>query len=195
MNPLIKSPFARFRFALPCMLLMVFAGAGQAHPGHGAETGGIGWGFAHPFTGLDHLLAALTVGMLAALSRRASLAAVFLIAGVLGGFAGAKMGAFTGLETMLAISVLVLGFALALHKHVAQSAAFILVAIGAAMHGWAHGSQAAGSMSIVGICTGTASLVALGGAVAHAVRNAPRIITGISTGIATAAFAILAGIL
>ena len=195
MNPLIKSRLTRFRFVLPCALLMLAAGTSHAHPGHGAEAGGIGWGFAHPFTGLDHLLAALTVGMLAALSRRASLAAVFLAAGLLGGFAGAKMGAFTGLETMLATSVLVLGFALAFHKRVALSATFAIVAIGAAMHGWAHGSEAAGATGIAGICAGTAAIVALGAAVAQAIRRAPRIITGLGAGIATAAFAILAGIL
>ena len=195
MNTLIKSRLARFRFILPCVLLMLAAGTSEAHPGHGAEAGGIGWGFAHPFTGLDHLLAALTVGMLAALSRRASLAAVFLAAGVLGGFAGAKTGAFIGLDPMLATSVLVLGIALAFRKHVAQSAAFAIVGIGAAMHGWAHGSEASSATGIVGICAGTAAIVAVGGAVAHAVRRAPRIITGLGAGIATAAFAMLAGIL
>lgn len=195
MNPILTSSLTRFRPVLPGVLLMLAAGASHAHPGHGAEVGGIGWGFAHPFTGLDHLLAALTIGMLTALSRRASLAAVFLIAGVLGGFAGAKMGAFIGLEPMLAISVLILGLTLALRKYVAHSATFAFVAIGAAMHGWAHGSEAAGAMSIAGICAGTAAIVALGAVVAHSVRRAPRILTGFGAGIATAAVAILAGIL
>ena len=195
MNTLSNTRLARYRSVLPCALLFLAAGASHAHPGHGAEIGGIGWGFAHPFTGLDHLLAALAVGMLAALCRRASLAAVFLAAGVLGGFAGAKMGAFLGLESALAISVLVLGCALAFQRRVAQSAAFAIVALAAAMHGWSHGSEATGAMSIVGICTGTAAIVAFGAIVAHSVRRAPRIVTGFGAGIATAAFAILVGIL
>jgi urease accessory protein len=195
MNTLTNSRLTRFRFVLPGALLMLFAAASQAHPGHGAETGGIGWGLVHPFTGLDHLLAALSVGMLAVLMRRASLAVVFLAAGVLGGFAGAKMGAFSGLETALALSVIVFGFALAFHKRVTHSAALAVVAIGAAMHGWAHGNEAAGAMSITGIFLSTAAIVALGALVAIAVRRAPRMITGLGAGIATAAFAILAGIL
>jgi len=195
MNTLITSRLAHFRFALPIGLLTVFAGACHAHPGHAHEIGGIGWGLAHPFTGLDHLLAALTVGLLAALWRQASLAVVFLAAGGLGGFAGAKMGAFLGLESALALSVLGFGLALAFHKHVAQSAALALIAIGAAAHGWAHGSEAAGALSITGIFLSTIAIVALGAGAALAIRRSPRVITGAGTGIATAAVAILAGIL
>ena len=159
------------------------------------ETGSIGWALAHPFTGLDHLLAALTVGMLATLCRRGSLAAIFLAAGMLGGLAGAKMGAFSGLETVLATSVIVLGSALALHRRVTRSAMFALVAVAAAMHGWAHGSETTGAATLAGIGTGTAAIVALGAAAAHAIRRTPRMVAGLGAGIATAAFAILAGIL
>src|SRR5207244_2831447 len=97
----------------------------------------------------------------------------FLGAGVLGGFAGAKMGAFIGLEAALAVSVLVFGLALAFHKHVAKSAALAFVAIGAAAHGWAHGSEAAGATGIIGIFLGTAAIVAFGAVTALAVRRAP----------------------
>lgn len=180
------------RLALVLSLLPALA---HAHPGHGADAGGIGSGMAHPFTGLDHLLAALSVGMLAVLWRRASLAVVFLVAGVLGGFAGAKIGAFIGLETVLAITVIVFGLALTFYKHVAQSAALFVVAAGAAMHGWAHGSEATGAMNIAGIFLGTAVIVSLGAVTAHFIRHAPRAITGLGAGIAIAAFAILAGVL
>ena len=188
-----RTTLTRLRLATPAALLL-FAATCQAHPGHAHEAGGIASGLLHPFTGLDHLLAALAVGMLAVLMRRSSLAAVFLGAGVLGGFAGAKMGAFTGLEFTLAMSVLALGLALAFHKHIAQSAALALVAIGAAAHGWAHGSEATLATSVIGIFFGTATIVALGAVATFAVRRAPRVIAALGTGIATAAFAILAGI-
>jgi urease accessory protein len=181
---------ARITFALALVPTLA-----HAHPGHGAEIGGIGWGLAHPFTGLDHLLAALAAGMLAVVWRRASVAAVFLTAGVLGGFAGAKMGAFIGLESLLAMSVVAFGLGLAFHKRVPQSAALALIAIGAAAHGWAHGSEAAGAPGMIGILAGTAAIVAFGAAAALAIRRAPRIITGLGAGIATAAVAILVGIL
>ena len=40
--------------------LLVAAGAAQAHPGHGASS--FADAFAHPFSGLDHLLAMVAVG-------------------------------------------------------------------------------------------------------------------------------------
>jgi urease accessory protein len=195
MNTLTNSRLSRFRFVLPVGLLAVFAGTCHAHPGHGAEIGGIGWGLAHPFTGLDHVLAALAVGMLAGLWRRASVAAVFLAAGVLGGFAGAKMGAFIGMESAVAVSMLAFGLGLAFHKRVPQTAALALVAMGAGAHGWAHGSEASGTTGITGIFLGTVAIVALGAVGAFVVRRAPRVITSLGAGIATAAIAILAGIL
>ena len=195
MNTLTNSRLARFRFVLPLGLLAMLAATCHAHPGHAHEIGGIGWGLAHPFTGLDHLLAALAAGMLAVVWRRVSVAAVFLTAGVLGGFAGAKMGAFIGMEPLLAMSVLAFGLGLAFHKRVPQSAALALVAMGAAAHGWAHGSEASGVTGITGIFLGTVAIVALGAVGALVVRRAPRVITSLGAGIATAAVAILAGIL
>ncbi len=181
------------RTALALTLIPVIA---HAHPGHaGNEAGGIGWGLAHPFTGLDHLLAALAVGMLAAYWRRASLAAVFLAAGVLGGLGGAGMGTVAGLETALALSVLAFGIALAFRRRTVPSTVLALVAVGAAAHGWAHGSEVAGGMGIAGILVGTSAIVALGAAAALAVGRVPRVITGIGVGIAAAAFAIMAGII
>src|SRR5689334_11318431 len=95
-----RSKLHRFCIAMPAALLLLAATAG-AHPGHTHETGSIGWGLAHPFTGIDHLLAAFAVGMLAALWGRVSFAVTFLAAGVLGGLAGANLGSFIGLESLL----------------------------------------------------------------------------------------------
>ena len=195
MTTITASRLICIRFALPSAFLFVLASVSHAHPGHSAETGGIGWGLAHPFTGMDHLLAALAAGMLAAVWRRPSVVATFLCSGVIGGFAGVKIGAFIGLETMLALSVLVFGLALAFRKHVTRSVVLAIVALGAAAHGWAHGSEAGGAMSITGIFLGTAAIVAFGAGIAFVVRRMPRVVAGLGAGIATAAFAIMAGIL
>jgi urease accessory protein len=190
-----RTTLTRCLFTVPSALLLLAATC-QAHPGHaGHEVGGIGWGLVHPFTGLDHLLAALAVGMLAMLMRRASLPVVFLGAGLLGGLAGAKMGAFNGLELALAASAAAFGVAIVAHKHLANSIMPALVALGAAAHGWAHGSEAAGAMNLTGIFLGTAAIVAIGASVAFAARRTPRVVTGFGTAIAVAAFAILVGIL
>ena len=47
------------------LALSAFSGAAEAHTGHGA-TMGFAAGFLHPLSGLDHLLAMVTVGLLAA---------------------------------------------------------------------------------------------------------------------------------
>ena len=54
-------------------LLLGVAGPALAHPGHEAS------GFLHPFTGLDHLLAMVGVGMWAALLAVRKPAAAFLV--------------------------------------------------------------------------------------------------------------------
>lgn len=190
-----RATLTRFSFATPAALLLLAATC-HAHPGHaGHEVGGIGWGLAHPFTGLDHLLAALAVGMLAVLMRRTSLAVAFLCAGLLGGFAGAKTGAFVGLESALALSACAFGIAIIARKHIARAVVPVLVALGAAAHGWAHGSEAGGTMSLAGIFFGTAAIAAAGAVAAVLARRSQRVVTGFGVGIATAAFAILAGIL
>ena len=52
------------RFTVPTALLLLLAsGTALAHPGH---DGGLAAGLAHPFTGLDHLLAMVAVGLWAA---------------------------------------------------------------------------------------------------------------------------------
>src|SRR5205085_1582443 len=138
--------------------------------------GDIGWGLAHPFTGVDHLLAAFSVGMLAVLWRRMSLAAVFLAGGLLGGIAGAKMGAFVGLESLIAVSVLVFGLGLAFYRQVERFRPLAVAAIGVAAHGWAHGSEGASPVDVVGILLGTVAIVSLGAVAAIAVRRSPRLI-------------------
>lgn len=53
-------PEPRRALACPLFLLLLFSGAAQAHPGHG---GSLGAGFAHPFSGLDHLLTMIVAGV------------------------------------------------------------------------------------------------------------------------------------
>jgi urease accessory protein len=45
--------------------ILVAPGAALAHPGHGAELG-LYAGLAHPWSGIDHVLAMTAVGLLAA---------------------------------------------------------------------------------------------------------------------------------
>lgn len=160
---------------------VILPGAAFAHPGHGS---GFAEGFAHPFGGLDHLLAALAVGMIAAnLGGRALLAVpgAFLTAMALGGMLGAGGVAIPATEVAIAASLLAFGLAVACHFDAPPMLAAALVAFFAIFHGHAHGSEMAADASrvhfAVGFLMATAALHAAGIVIGKvALRKAPRLI-------------------
>lgn len=123
-------------FALP---LALFAGAALAHPGH--ESASLFSGFGHPIGGLDHLLAMLAVGLLAARQAgraRWALPLAFVAAMLTGAGLGALGVALPAVETGIAVSVLVLGLFIALMVKLPLTAAVPMVAVFALFHGHAH---------------------------------------------------------
>ena len=81
----------------------------------GGHVSGLADGALHPFTGIDHLLAMVAVGLLAVLTGRfVAFPAAFLFAMAVGGAAGIVGVAFPGVEIAIAVSVVVLGLAVAL---------------------------------------------------------------------------------
>jgi urease accessory protein len=130
------------RLALAAVAALA-AGPAFAHTGAGA-THGFAVGFAHPFGGLDHLLAMTMVGLLAAsLGGRAIWAVpasfvAMMVAGAALGTAGVQLPA---VELAIALSVLVLGAAVALGKPGPLGAVMTLVGGFAVFHGFAHGSE------------------------------------------------------
>ena len=127
---------------LPAALVLVPSVA-LAHTGHGG-TIGLMHGFTHPITGIDHVLAALAVGVLAAqLGGRAlwlvplTFVSVMMIAGVLG-TAGIRLPLA---ELGIALSVVVLGLAISFSFGVQVPAAITLVGFFAVFHGYAHGTE------------------------------------------------------
>lgn len=150
------------RLHVPFLLLATPA---MAHTGHDAT--GFSAGLAHPFGGLDHLLAMLTVGLWASLRGRSAMLAwpaAFLTA-MLAGFALARLGfVLPAVEMMIAASVVLLGLAVAtgLRAPVALGAA--LLAVFGAAHGFAHGADATGGIAgfAGGFLIATAALHAAG---------------------------------
>jgi urease accessory protein len=142
-------------------VLILFPALAWAHPGHVA-------GFLHPFTGLDHLLAMVSVGLWAAqLGGRWRWAVPLAFVGsmALGGALG-----FAGLhlhfvEPMIAASVLVLGLAVSLRVKM-KWPALVLVGAFAVFHGVAHGAEmppeASKLVYAVGFIAATALLHAIG---------------------------------
>ena len=122
---------------------LFLAGTAQAHT-IGAHGAGFAAGMAHPFIGLDHLLAMVAVGIWAAqLGGRAiwRVPLAFMIMMVLG-----SMFAFGGLplpavEAGIASSVLVLGLLIVVAARFPLAASMLLVGAFALFHGHAHGQE------------------------------------------------------
>ena len=113
-----------------------------AHTSHG--TFGFSSGFTHPVLGLDHLLAMLSVGMLSAqMGGRAiwTIPATFVSFMLLGGILGMIGVPFFSVEIGIAVSVLVLGLAIAADKKLPVLLAMAGVGFFALFHGHAHGEE------------------------------------------------------
>jgi len=113
-----------------------------AHTGHGASGG-----FAHPFTGSDHLLAMVAVGLWAGLAlKRAWFVWPAAFAGfMLLGFGWATAGgAFPAAETVILASVVALGLAAGFDLKLPTVAGAAAVALFGAAHGYAHGLEHSG---------------------------------------------------
>ena len=139
-----------------------------AHPGHDGTSGFI-HGFLHPLGGLDHILAMVAVGLFAArLGGRALwlVPASFVITMAAAGIAGMAGLALPYVEAGIALSILVLGAAIALETTMPVAAAMGLVAFFAVFHGHAHGAEMPETMSGLaygaGFVAATAALHALG---------------------------------
>lgn len=131
------------RRATAAALLAGLAGAAQAHTGHG--TSSLMEGLAHPF-GLDHLLAMVAVGVwsVSALPARKAWQgpATFLLALVVGAFAGTMGLSLPYLEQGVALSVVLFGLMLAIGtRPLPPGLGLALIAMASALHGLAHGSE------------------------------------------------------
>lgn len=146
------------------MAMTAFAGPALAHTGVG-HTAGFVHGFGHPITGLDHVLAMVAVGLLAArLGGKAlwlvplSFMGMMAVGGLLG-FAGASVPL---VELGIGVSVLILGGLVAADVRMPTALAMGLVAFFAIFHGYAHGAEvpadAGGSAYIAGFITATGLL-------------------------------------
>jgi urease accessory protein len=134
----------------------------SAHPGHDGV--GLAHGFLHPLLGVDHVIAMVAVGLLAAhLGGRAlwlvplSFVATMAAAGA-AGMAGIVL---PYAETAIALSVVVLGAAVALRVEMPLAAAMGLVAFFAIFHGYAHGAEMPESASGLAYGAGFVAATAL----------------------------------
>lgn len=120
------------------------AGAAAPALAHAGHSEGSAWsGVLHPFGGLDHILAMVAVGILAAvLARPVTVVGAFLASMTLGGLLGlAGLTLHIG-EMAIAVSVAALGCALVAGRATDPRLALGLVAVAGLAHGHAHGVEA-----------------------------------------------------
>ena len=123
-------------------ILVAIPGAALAHPGH--DAGGFAHGLVHPLGGLDHVLTMVAVGLYAALLGGRALwlvPATFVGVMAIGGALGAAGYPLPYVETGIALSVIVLGLAVALRVSLPTLGAMALAGLFAIFHGHTHGAE------------------------------------------------------
>jgi urease accessory protein len=106
---------------------------------------GFASGVAHPFLGLDHLLAMVMVGLWAAQQQgpwqRMAPPLAFVSCMALGGYLGQAGLALPHVETGIALSVLGLGLLTAFAVRLPVAASLAVIGVFALFHGHAHGAE------------------------------------------------------
>ncbi|TSE30227.1 HupE / UreJ protein [Tepidimonas thermarum] len=154
--------------------LWLAAHAALAHTG--ADAGAHhGWmaGLMHPWTGLDHLIVMLAVGVWSALTTQRVWLAPLSFASVLWlGAWSAQLGlTVPAVEPMIVTSMVVIGVLIALQAAWPAPVVAAIVAGFAWFHGAAHGQELLGHAALAGMVVSTAILHALGIAIGMALRR------------------------
>jgi urease accessory protein len=163
--------------------LLAAGNMAAAHPLHGTGDG-VAAGLAHPFHGLDHLLAMIAVGVWAAQCGGRWLWAIplsFVVAMLTGGALGSLGLVLPLTEPLVATSVLILGLLIARRVRL-QWVGLLLAAGFALFHGLAHAAalpSGAGALAYAaGFAAATAILHATGIGLGVGIRSgilAPRL--------------------
>ncbi|EIM30212.1 HupE/UreJ family protein [Microvirga lotononidis] len=148
--------------------VMLAPTAALAHTGHG-DAAGFTYGIAHPISGIDHVLAMVSVGLLAALiGGRALWLLPLTFISVMAGAAVLGMTGFDlpSFEVWIAGSLVALGLAVAYPSHLSSLTGAGLIAVLAVFHGYAHGAEmpagASGLAYAAGFVMGTVLLIGIG---------------------------------
>ena len=161
--------------------LTILPAIAHAHTGIGS-TSSFGAGLLHPISGVDHLLAMVSVGLLAGIAggrARWTLPLGFITAMLAGAGVALAGWSLPLIETMIAGSVVILGALAALRSGLPTAAILAVVGFFAVFHGFAHGQGAPAGGAILayiaGLTVATALLHAVGVGLALALPSAVRI--------------------
>ncbi len=129
--------------------VLAFAQPALAHEQAGVA-GGLASGMLHPLTGVDHVIAMVAVGIWGAQLGAPEiwlLPVTFPLVMAFGGVIGVQRIPLPMPETVIALSAIVLGAAVAVRARVPFVAAVAVVAAFAIFHGHAHGVELPGAAS------------------------------------------------
>ena len=158
MNNCMKG-LSRVGFLSPAIMFLsvaAFSSPALAHSGTGLA-GGFQAGFMHPLMGPDHLLAMVAVGLWGAFLGRPLvilLPVVFPTVMAMGGVAAMLGMPVPPVEIGIAVSVIVLGVAIAAAFVAPIWAACLLVGAFAVFHGYAHGLELPSAADPIGYSLG-----------------------------------------
>ena len=125
------------------LILLAHAAAAFGHVGPG-QAGGFVSGLRHPASGLDHVLAMISVGLWGAQLGAPAvwlLPIAFPMAMATGGMLGLLGIPLPGTEIGIAVSAVLLGGAVMTESRLPLAAAAILIGFFAVFHGYAHGAE------------------------------------------------------
>ena len=183
--------------------LAVLPQAAQAHSSKNLA-GGFLAGFAHPFSGPDHLLAMVSVGLWGAFLGRpliAALPVIFPAVMALGALLAMLGVPQPPIELGVATSVLVLGAAIAAAWRAPVWLACAIVAVFAVFHGFAHGTEIPSLADPIAystgfmLATGSLHLAGIGLGTINTLRGGTLITRGIGSAIALAGLYFLSQVL
>ncbi|PDV85806.1 urease accessory protein [Rhizobium sp. H4] len=195
-----------FKSGLLALAAVALPAVASAHPAVG-EAAGFSHGFAHPMSGLDHVLAMVMVGVFAfQLGGRAIwlLPATFVLVMAGGGALGVAGVNLPFVEIGIALSVVILGAVVALNVKAPLAAALGMVGLFAIFHGHAHGAEmpedATGAAYAAGFMIATVLLhgagLALGYVIGRAGESRSIFVTRAAGGVAAiSGLGILAGLI
>jgi urease accessory protein len=162
--------------SLITIFLLGASSAAFAHPGHNVS--GLAAGLMHPFSGLDHLLAMVAVGIWAAQGGGRKvwlLPATFMVMLAVGSGIAMQWQLLPLVESGIAASVLALGLLIALSLQLPAMLSVAITALFGLLHGYAHGLElpqsAAPAAYALGFLAATATLHLSGIAIGVATRN------------------------
>jgi urease accessory protein len=131
------------QLVLLCLLLL-WSDSASAHILEGDAVGGFISGFKHPISGLDHIVAMVSVGLWGAQLGAPAiwlLPVTFPIVMAFGGMLGLMGVPLHGIETGIALSAIGLGAMVASEARPPLVFAALLVGFFAIFHGYAHGTE------------------------------------------------------